>query len=309
MLGFTGFLVAGDATATARNVLARELIYRLGVLTDLVALLFVFLVVSLYRLLEGTDKKLAMLMVILVGVGVAVGLANLLTKIAPLILLSGAHYLSVFSKPQLDALSLSLLDLNAEGNTVGAVFWGLWLFPFGILVIRSGFFPRVLGILLLVAGSAYLTTSVVSIVLRLRATPFRGWRCRSFSESSRSSSGSSSKGRDRPGHRRKRPDTGPPFPARPRPTPRPGEANQHFGGCDVRMDPIDESQRKAARVAGVAFLLAMAIVVLANYGISFASASLATPSSPRGGFWRTRRCFSSTSPAISSTPRPSSSSS
>ncbi len=166
MLGFTGFLVAGDATATARNVLARELIYRLGVLTDLVALLlFVFLVVSLYRLLEGTDKKLAMLMVILVGVGVAVGLANLLTKIAPLILLSGAHYLSVFSKPQLDALSLSLLDLNAEGNTVGAVFWGLWLFPFGILVIRSGFFPRVLGILLLVAGSAYLTTSVVSIVL------------------------------------------------------------------------------------------------------------------------------------------------
>ncbi|MEO8196228.1 MAG: DUF4386 domain-containing protein [Thermoanaerobaculia bacterium] len=166
MLGFAGFLVVGDATATARNIQARELVYRIGILTDLVALLlFIVLVVSLYHLLKGTDKWHAVLMVILVSVGVAVGLANLLTKIAPLILLRGADYLSVFSKPQLDALVLGLLSLNSEGNTVDAVFWGLWLFPFGILVVRSGLFPRVLGILLLVAGSAYLTSSVTSIVL------------------------------------------------------------------------------------------------------------------------------------------------
>ncbi len=166
MFGFTGFLVAGDARATSRNILARELVYRIGILTDLVALLlFIVLVVSLYNLLKSADKWHAMLMVILVSVGVAVGLANLLTKLAPLILLSGADYLSAFSKPQLDALVLGFLSLNSEGNTVAAVFWGLWLFPFGILVVRSGFFPRVLGILLLVAGFAYLTSSVTSIVL------------------------------------------------------------------------------------------------------------------------------------------------
>ncbi len=166
MFGFSGFVVAGDATATARNILARELTFRIGILTDLVTLLlFIFLVVSLYNLLQVADKWHAMLMVILVSIGVAVGLANLLAKIAPLILLSGADYLSVFSKPQLDALVLGLLSLNSEGHTVDGVFWGLWLFPFGILVMKSGFFPRVLGILLLVAGFGYVTSSVTSIVL------------------------------------------------------------------------------------------------------------------------------------------------
>jgi hypothetical protein len=165
MFGFTGFLIAGDATATARNILAGELVYRIGVLTDLVTLLlFIILVVSLYNLLKSADRWHAVLMVILVSVGVAVGLANLLTKIAPLILLSGADYLSAFSGPQLNALALGSLGLNGEGNTVTAVFWGLWLFPFGILVMRSGYFPRLLGLLLLVAGFGYVTSSVTAIV-------------------------------------------------------------------------------------------------------------------------------------------------
>lgn len=166
MLGFTGFLVAGDATATSCNILAREVVYRIGILTDMVALLlFIVLVVSLYNLLKVADTWHALLMVILVSVGVAIGFANLLTKIAPLILLSGADYLSIFSKPQLDALVLGSLSLNGEGNTVTAVFWGLWLFPFGALVMRSGFLPRILGILLLVAGCGYVTSSVAAIVL------------------------------------------------------------------------------------------------------------------------------------------------
>jgi len=106
-----------------------------------------------------------MLMVLLVSVGVSVGFANLLTKLAPLILLSGTDYLSAFTKPQLDALALGCLSLNSIGNTVDAAFWGLWLFPFGNLVIKSGFVPWVLGILLMVAGLGLLTSSVTSIVL------------------------------------------------------------------------------------------------------------------------------------------------
>ena len=164
--GFSGFLVPGDATATARNITAAEFTYRIGILTDFAALLlFVFLVVSLYNLLKEVHKWQAMLMVLLVSVGVAIGLANLFNKIAPLILLSGARYLSVFTKAQLDALALGFLSLNSDGNNVDTVFWGLWLFPFGILVIRSGFFPRVLGILLVVAGVGNVASGVTSIVL------------------------------------------------------------------------------------------------------------------------------------------------
>jgi len=165
MFGFSHFIVPGDATATARNIIAAQATYRIGILTDFVTLLiFIFLVVSLYKLLKGVDQWHGMLMVVLVSVGVTIGLANLLNKLAPLILLSGANYLSVFTKPQLDALALGFLNSNNNGNNVAGAFWGLWLFPFGILVIKSGFFPRILGILLMVAGFAYLTTSVTSIV-------------------------------------------------------------------------------------------------------------------------------------------------
>jgi hypothetical protein len=165
MFGFSHFIVPGDATATARNIVAAQATYRIGILTDFVTLLiFIFLVVSLCKLFKGVDQWHAMLMVVLVSVGVTIGLANLLNKLAPLILLGGANYLSVFTKPQLDALALGFLNSNNNGNNVAGAFWGLWLFPFGILVIKSGFFPRILGILLLVAGFAYLTTSVTSIV-------------------------------------------------------------------------------------------------------------------------------------------------
>jgi len=166
MYGFSGFIVPGDATATARNIIAAELTYRIGILTDFVTLLlFIFLVVSLYNLLKSAGKWHAMVMVLFVSVGVTIGLANLLNKIAPLILLSGADYLTVFTKPQLEALALGFLSLNSNGDTIDTVFWGLWLFPFGILVIKSGFFPRVLGYLLMLAGFGYLTSSVTSIVL------------------------------------------------------------------------------------------------------------------------------------------------
>jgi hypothetical protein len=166
MYGFSGFMVPGDATATARNVIAAEGTYRIGILADFVTLLlFIFLVVSLYNLLKGVDKRHAILMVLLVSVGVTIGFVNLLNKIAPLILLRGAAYSSVFTKPQLDALALGFLSLNSSGNDVDSVFWGLWLFPFGILVVKSGFLPRVLGILLLVAGLGNLTSGVTSIVL------------------------------------------------------------------------------------------------------------------------------------------------
>lgn len=160
------FMVYGDAAATAHNINSGETIYRIGILTGFITLIiFIFLVVLLYKLLKNINKSLAMLMVLLVSIGVTVTLANLLNKFAPLVILSGADYLSVFSKAQLEALALSFLRFNSNCAIISTAFWGLWLFPFGILVFKSGFLPRILGILLMVAGLAYLTSSVTALVL------------------------------------------------------------------------------------------------------------------------------------------------
>jgi Domain of unknown function (DUF4386) len=160
------FIVGGDAMATARKITDGEFLYRIVILSDLVSqILFVFLVFSLYNLLKDVSRRLAMLMVMLVLISVAVGVANLLNQIAPLVLLSGADFLSVFTKPQLDATALGFLKLHGKGVLVDSVFWGLWLFPFGLLVIKSGFIPRFLGGLLIIAGVAYLAGSFIPLLI------------------------------------------------------------------------------------------------------------------------------------------------
>jgi hypothetical protein len=159
------FLVPGDAAATARKITDATLLYRVGILTDLAAqILFIFVVLTLYQLFKDVSRPLARLMAVLVCVGVAAEIVNLANHMAPLLFLSGADYLSVFTKPQLDALAMASLR---SGNNLGQLLlaiWGLWLFPFGLLTIKSGFFPRVLGILLMFAGVAYIVSCVTSIV-------------------------------------------------------------------------------------------------------------------------------------------------
>lgn len=159
------FIVPGDATATARNIMAGELTYRLGILRGLVSSIgFIFLALSLYDLFEAVDRKQARLMVALVAVAAAIGTANLLNDMAPLILLSGADFLSAFTKPQLDALALGFLRLRDGGHMIGAAFWGLWLFPFGVLVMKSRFIPRLIGVFLIVGCFGYVALSVTAIV-------------------------------------------------------------------------------------------------------------------------------------------------
>ena len=144
--------VRGDATATMRNIMNAESLFRLGILSELVSqTIFIFLVLVFYDLFKDVDRKQARLMVILVAVAVAIEFVNCINLIAPLILLGGADYLSVFSKPQLDGLAFTFLKLRDNGIDVVSLLWGLWLLPLGILVIKSRFMPRVLGALLIVA--------------------------------------------------------------------------------------------------------------------------------------------------------------
>lgn len=159
-------IVRGDATVTASNILAHETLFRLGIVADLItAVIFVLLVMALYRLLNGVNKTHASLMVALVLVSVAVGFMNVLNNIAALTLFRGADFLSVFDKPHRDAAGMFFLGLHRQGLTIDEIFWGLWLFPFGVLVIRSGFLPRILGVWLIVNCFAYLALSFTGLLL------------------------------------------------------------------------------------------------------------------------------------------------
>lgn len=166
-------IVGGDAAATADNIRASESLFRIGIASELIhQVIFIFLVLALYRLFKVVDQNLAALMVILGAVvSVPIVFLSVLNEIAALVLLSGADFLSVFDKSQLDTLAYLFLRLHGQGMNLAAIFWGLWLFPFGILVIRSGFIPRVLGILLMVAGFAYLVNSFTSLLLPQYADP------------------------------------------------------------------------------------------------------------------------------------------
>jgi hypothetical protein len=159
-------IVPGDAAATANHVRASGTLLRLGMAGELInAVGFIFVVFALYRLFKGVNKQQAALMVTLFVVSVPISFLNVLNDLAALILASGADFLAVFAQAQLDALVLVFLRLHNYGFLVGQIFWGLWLFPFGILVIRSGFIPRVLGFLLFIAGSAYVASSFASLCL------------------------------------------------------------------------------------------------------------------------------------------------
>ncbi len=159
-------IVPGNATATANNILAHETLFRFGIVSGLISgIAFIFLVWALYRLLNGVSKTHASLMVTLVVVSVAIEFLNEVNNLAALTLFRGANFLAVFDKPQRDALGMLFLRLNSQGNFVNEIFWGLWLLPFGLLVMRSGFIPRLLGVLLIVNCFAYVAVSLTSLLL------------------------------------------------------------------------------------------------------------------------------------------------
>jgi hypothetical protein len=163
----SALFVRGDATATADNIAAHELLFRLGIVGDLpTGTIAIFLVLALYRLLKGVDQNHAALMVILGGLMVApIYFLNALNDVAALLLVRGADFLSVFEKPQRDALAVLFLRLHHHGVVANEIFWGLWLFPLAVLVIRSGFLPRILGIWLIINGFAYLIISLTGLLL------------------------------------------------------------------------------------------------------------------------------------------------
>src|SRR5438034_2565050 len=156
-------IVHGNAAATADNILAHETMFRLSIFGDLIGhVIFICLGIALYRLLSNVNKTWAALMVAFVLVSAAVGFLNTLNNVAALTLFRGADFLAVFDKPQRDALAYLFVRLHSQGISIDEIFWGLWLFPFGLLVFRSGFLPRWIGVWLMINCFGYVFLSVIS---------------------------------------------------------------------------------------------------------------------------------------------------
>jgi Domain of unknown function (DUF4386) len=155
------FLKPGDAAATADRIAASPMLYRLGVLSELLCGMFaVWLVVVLYDLFKNVDRRQARLLVGLVLAWVPMSFVVTLMLAAPLVLTNGSPYLSAFETPQLNALTLLFLNLRGRGLHALTMYWGLWLLPLGILTYRCGFLPRLLGVLVIVAGCSYVVDSL-----------------------------------------------------------------------------------------------------------------------------------------------------
>jgi hypothetical protein len=159
-------IVPGDAAATANNIVASESLFRLSIVSALILQTVNILVVLLfYKLLKVVNKNHAVLMVVFFLVSVPITMLNELNQFAALFLSSGADYLTGFTADQLQALVPLFLNLHEYGILIAQIFWGLWLFPMGYLVFKSGFLPRILGILLMIACFGYLITSFGSLLL------------------------------------------------------------------------------------------------------------------------------------------------
>jgi len=159
-------IVHGNAAATASNITVFETLFRLGIAAQLIGMAgFIFVAVALYDLLKGVSRRHASLMVILIVASVPIAFVNELNSIAALVLVRGADFLSIIEKPQRDALAMLFLKLHGQGLVVAEIFWGLWLFPLALLVYRSRFLPRFLGVWLALAGAAWVILSLTSILL------------------------------------------------------------------------------------------------------------------------------------------------
>ncbi len=151
-------VVPGNAAATAAGILGHERLYRLGFTSCLIGVVFhLAWALLLYDLLKPVNRRLSLLAVFSILVGCAIQAFTSLLYLAPLLVLKGGNSLSAFTVEQLQALALTFLRLNAYAFDIYLVFFGLWCVLIGFLIFRSTFLPRVLGVLLAIAGLGWMT--------------------------------------------------------------------------------------------------------------------------------------------------------
>lgn len=159
-------IVWNNPAQTYQNIVASELLFRLGIFSNFICyVVFLILALLLYKLLREVNKNNAKLMVIFVMVSVSISFLNIQNKLAVLTLIGKAGYLKVLSLAQLQSQVMFYLDNYYNGMIINQIFWGLWLFPFGYLVFRSGFLPKFLGVFLILGCFGYLVNAVGETLL------------------------------------------------------------------------------------------------------------------------------------------------
>jgi len=150
-------VVRGDAATTANNIMASEWLFRLGMASDsIVFLIEIVLTVLLYVLLKPVNKTLSLVAAFSRLAMTTIQGINLLNHFIVLLLLSGAGYVTVFAPDQVHALVLLFLNAHEYVVLIWGLFFSLHLFVFGYLVYKSGYIPKIIGVLLVVAALPYL---------------------------------------------------------------------------------------------------------------------------------------------------------
>ena len=177
-IGFFGVLyvpslvVSGDMASTMNNIVASESMFRLSMVSAFIMnIVSIVIVLLLYKLFKPVDKNMGRYMVAFLLLGAGIAMLNEVNHFAALIL-SGVDTVAVFTVEQSQYLVRLFLDMHEYGSYIATIFWGLWLFPLGYLIVKSNFIPKILGILLIIAGVGYLIESFVLFLAPHYAIPF-----------------------------------------------------------------------------------------------------------------------------------------
>ncbi len=157
----TKLIVWGDAAKTFQQITESQTLFRMSIVSSAICYVsFLLLPFVLYKLLNSVNEIAAKLMIILSVVSVPISMLNLQNKYGVLTLINGTNYLNFFNQSQIQSQMMLLLENYENGILILHIFWGLWLFPFGWLVYKSGLLPKILGILLMLGCCGYLVNFV-----------------------------------------------------------------------------------------------------------------------------------------------------
>lgn len=159
-------IVPENGSATIKAIQDHTLLFKLGIAGSLITqLLFIMAVVLLHRLFSGVHRYLRTWLLVLGLTGVPIAMLNTIHLFAALTFVQGSWVPDYFSVDQISGWVLFFLELNEQGIIIASIFWGLWLFPLGALILQSGYFPKFLGWLVLLAGVGYFLSSFIRIIL------------------------------------------------------------------------------------------------------------------------------------------------
>lgn len=153
----SNIIVPEDAAATAGNIAASELMYRAAIVSSLFSQIFLFFLgLALFHLFREVNKRVATVLLASTLMSVGIAVVNMLNHFGALFVLSHANLLRAFTPEQLNAIAMIFLRLaNSPGQGLLEIFWVPYYFSFGLLIIRSGFLPKLLGVLLMITSVGF----------------------------------------------------------------------------------------------------------------------------------------------------------